>query len=140
MIILIKPLVSEKSMKQAKLGLYTFIVASEANKLQVAKAVADKYSVKVLSVKIINSKPKIKSQRKARATYSTGKIKKALVQLDKGQKLAIFDAQSPEEEIATPTDVNVKETKSLLKGTKVKVERNIDVPVQTTQRKVITGK
>lgn len=139
MIILLKPLISEKSMKQAKLGLYTFIISSEANKLQVAKAVADKYSVKVISVKIINSKPKIKSQRKSRSTYSTGKIKKALVQLDKGQKLAIFDAQSPEEETMAP-DANIKETKSLLRGTKVKVERNIDAPVQTTQRKVITGK
>lgn len=139
MIILVKPLISEKSMQQAKSGLYTFIVASEANKLQVAKAVAEKYSVKVLSVKIINSKPKIKSQRKARSTYSTSKIKKALVQLAKDQKLAIFEAQSVEEETTTP-DANIKETKSLLKGTKVKVERNIDVPVQTTQRKVITGK
>lgn len=139
MIILVRPLISEKSMAQTKLGLYTFVVSPEANKLQVAKAVADKYNVKVLSVKIINSKPKIKSQRRARTSYSTGKTKKALVQLAKDQKLAIFEAQSAEEETIAP-DANVKETKSLLKGTKVKVERNIDVPVQTTQRKVITGK
>ncbi len=139
MIILVKPLISEKSMQQAKTGLYTFIVASEANKSQIAKAVADKYNVKVVSVKTINSKPKIKPQRKARSTYSTSKIKKALVQLAKDQKLAMFEAQSVEAEVVSP-DANVKETKSLLKGTKVKVERNIDVPVQTTQRKVITGK
>ncbi len=148
MITLLKPIITEKSMKQTSSGLYTFLVAKDANKANVAKIVADKFKVKVSSVKIINVKGHTKMQRNARNFYQVSGIKKALVQLEKGQKIGIFEAQTPEATITTGHDKQslpkegqvIKEKKSMLRGTKVKVEKIADVPMQTTQRKVITGK
>ena|SRR3989344_1142158 len=142
MIVLIKPLITEKSMKMAKDGVYTFSVAKEANKPTVAKAVADKFNVKVESVKIINVKGRLKMQRKVRNSYQTSGIKKAIVQIAKVQKIAIFEAEVPakETEVITAGEMEpIKEKKNLLRGTKVKVEKIGDT-MQTTQRKVITGK
>ncbi len=141
MIIINKPIITEKSMKLAQTGLYTFSVNPDSNKLQVAKFVADKFKVKVLSVKIINVKGKSKAQRKVRGSYLTAGIKKALVQVDKGQKIALFEVEANKPEATvTKADDNIKESKSLLRGTKVKVERVAEGAGQTTQRKVITGK
>lgn len=127
-------------MKLTKGGLYTFLVAKNANKESVAKVVADKYKVKVSSVKIINIKGHTKMQRNSRSFYQTSGIKKALVQVGKDQKIGIFETQTPEATVTTAENQVIKEKKSMLRGTKVKVEKIADVPMQTTQRKVITGK
>ncbi len=140
MITLLKPIITEKSMQLTKGGLYTFLVAKNANKANVAKIVAEKFKVKVSSVKIINVKGHTKMQRNARSFYQISGIKKALVQLGKGQKIGIFEAQTPEATVTTGDDQIIKEKKNMLIGTKVKVEKIADVPMQTTQRKVITGK
>lgn len=145
MIVLKKPVISEKSMKLAQNGLYTFVVAKEATKPIVAKEVADRFKVKVLEVKIINTKGKEKSQRKVRKSYTTSGVKKALVQVKKGDTIAIFE--TPKEEEVIPTSVGtegepvkLKEKKDLLGRTKVKVEKSAVGAAPTTQRKVITGK
>lgn len=142
MIVLKRPIITEKSMKLAQSGLYTFEVDKGATKFLVAKAVAEKFNVKVLSVKVINVKGKIKSQKKVRKQFTSGGIKKALVQLGKGQKIAIFEA--PKEEAIVTTGegepIRIKEKKDLLGRTKVKVEQSAVGAAPTTQRKVITGK
>src|SRR3989339_1193300 len=97
MIIIKKPIISEKSMKLAKDGLYTFEVAREASKPVIAKAMALKFNVKVISVKVINVKGKMKSQKRVRKLFQTGGFKKALVQVGKGDKIAIFE--TPKEEV-----------------------------------------
>lgn len=142
MIIIKKPLITEKTMKLAEKGLYTFEVAKEATKPQIAKAVADKFSVKVLKVKVINVKGKVKAQKRVRKTYETGNSKKAMVQVGKGQKIAIFE--TPKEEVTVTTaegePIKLKEKKDILGRTKVKVEKSAVGAAPTTQRKVITGK
>lgn len=142
MIIIRRPIISEKSMKQAESGLYVFEVDPDANKLQIGKAVADKFNVKVLSVKTANVKGKIKSQRRVRKNYQTQGFKKAFVQVKKGDKIAIFE--TPKEEVTVTTaegePIKLKEKKDLLGRTKVKVEKSAVGAAQTTQRKVITGK
>lgn len=127
-------------MKLTKGGLYTFLVAKNANKESVAKVVADKFKVKVSSVKIINIKGHTKMQRNSRNFYQTSGIKKALVQVGRDQKIGIFETQTAPEVTVTTGEEVIKEKKSMLRGTKVKVEKIADVPMQTTQRKVITGK
>lgn len=140
-LIILKPIITEKSMKETSSGLYTFAVAKNSDKLSVAKAVTEKFSVKVLSVKIINVKGKTKTQRKVRGTYQTSGYKKAIVQIGKGEKIGIFETDSQKQaEVTTAGEIEpIKEKKNMLRGTKVKIEK-IDVPMQTTQRKVITGK
>lgn len=142
MIILKRPIITEKSMKLAQNGLYTFEVDKDATKPAVAKIVAEKFNVKVIGVKIINVKGKVKSQKKVRKFFLGKGIKKALVQVGKGQKIAIFE--TPKEEAVVTTaegePIKIKEKKDILGRTRVKVEKSAVGAAPTTQRKVITGK
>lgn len=143
MIILKRPIVTEKSMKLSEGHFYTFEVDKNATKPQIAKAVADKFNVKVLKVKTINVKGEVKSQKRVRKTYQTGGFKKAIVKLSKNQKIALFETPKSEEATVTTAEsakVMLKEKKDIFGRTKVKVEKSAVGAAPTTQRKVITGK
>ena len=142
MIVIKRPIISEKSMKLAEGYLYTFEVDKNATKTLIAKVVADKFNVKVLNVKTIVSKGETKMQRRARKSYRSISFKKAMVQIAKNQKIAIFE--TPKEEVAVTSAEGepqiLKEKKDILRRTKVRVERGGIGAAPTTQRKVITGK
>jgi len=147
--VLKKPVVTEKSMKLADKNLYTFEVAASADKKSVARAVSERFGVKVLAVKIVNIKGKLKMQRRVRKSYKLSDTKKAVVQVEKGKKLSIFETQTEEDvkvttaegELASRSEpVVVKEKKDILGKTKVKVEKGAMEVHHPTQRKVITGK
>ncbi len=143
MIVLKRPIITEKSMKLAQNGLYVFEVDKDATKPLIAKTVAEKFNVKVLNVKIINVKGKLKQQRKVRKIYKTRGFKKALVQVDKGQTIALFETPKEEQVQVTTAEsepIKLKEKKDFLGRTKVKVEKTGVGASPTTQRKVITGK
>lgn len=142
MIILKRPIITEKSMKLAQSGLYTFEVDKNATKPVIAKAVAEKFNVKVLKVKVVNVKGRVKSQKRVRKSYRMAGFKKAMVQVGKGQTIAVFE--TPKEEVTVTTaeggPIKLKEKKDILGRTKVKVEKSAVGAAPTTQRKVITGK
>src|SRR3989344_8538107 len=143
MIVLKKPYITEKTMKLVEKHLYTFIVDKNASKNMVAKVVGDKFGVTVIGVSTVNTKPKIKMQRKVRKSYQVSGFKKAIVEIKKGQKIAIFESPKGEEAVVTtgegePTVMREKK-EGLLRQTKVKIEKGISGAVSTTQRKVITG-
>ncbi len=142
MIVLKRPIITEKSMKLAQSGLYVFEVDKNATKPLIAKAVTLKFNVKVLKVNVINVKGKLKQQKKARKVYKTSGFKKALVQIKKGEKIAIFETPKEEATVTTAEGepIRLKEKKDILGRTKVKVERSAVGAAPTTQRKVITGK
>jgi large subunit ribosomal protein L23 len=143
MIILKRPIITEKSMKLAQSGLYAFEVNKWVTKPQVVGEVAQRFGVKVLDVKSINVKGEIKQQRRmVKRKYRTKGYKKILVQLKKGDKIALFETPKEEVTVTTAEDeaVKVKEKKDLLGRTKVKVEKTAVGAAPTTQRKVITGK
>lgn len=140
-----RPIVTEKSMRLASNGLYTFEVDKDANKKMIAKLVAEKFKVDVVSVKTINVKGKVKQQRKVRKSFQKPSYKKAIVQLKKGQTLALFETigKQPEEVTVTTAEGEpqiMKEKKDILGRTKVRVEKGAVGSAPTTQRKVITGK
>ena len=139
--ILQKPIVSEKSMKLAGNSGYTFLVAKDANKLAIAKAVAEQFKVSVLTVKTINVKGEVKSQRRIRRNFITSGFKKAVVKIKKGQTIPIFEAPKEEAVVTTEGEPQImKEKRNLLSRTKVKVEKTAVGAAPSTQRKVITGK
>ncbi len=142
MIVIKRPIITEKSMKLAQSGLYAFEVDKNATKPLIAKAVSAKFNVKVLKVKVINVKSKLKQQKRVRKIYKTGGFKKALVQVKKGEKIALFEAPKEEAVVTTAEGepIKLKEKKDILGRTKVKVERSAVGAAPTTQRKVITGK
>lgn len=140
--ILKRPIITEKSMKLADKHFYTFEVSKWATKPQIAKAVSDKFNVKVVKIKTINVKGETKSQRKVRKLYQTSGFKKAIIQVGKTQKIALFE--TPKEEVTITTaegePITLREKKDILGRTKVKVEKSAVGAAPTTQRKVITGK
>ncbi len=126
--IILLPLVNEKSMKLIGDHFYTFIVDKNATKKMVSQVVSAKFKVDCIDVKIVNVKPKIKVQRTKKGYYSTGGVKKAIVKVKTGQKIALFEVGQTEEAVTVRTaegEEITKTKKSLLKGTKVKVEKNI---------------
>jgi len=128
--IILRPLINEKSMMLAKGDFYTFLIDLDATKEQVARVITEKFGVNVVSVKTVTVQGKVKNQRSRRGKFNTGKIKKALVKVKKGQKIALFEdaTREPEEEVEVRTAEGesmgtVKEKKSLLRGTKVRIEK-----------------
>lgn len=142
MIVIKRPLITEKSMKLASSNFYTFEVDRNSTKPQIAKAVSEKFNVKVLKVKVINVKGEAKQQRRVRKLYQTTGFKKAIVQVAKNAKIAIFE--TPKEEVTVTTaegePIKLKEKKDIFGKTKIKVEKGAVGAAPTTQRKVITGK
>lgn len=146
-IILKRPIITEKSMKLTEGNLYTFLVDKNVTKPEIAKAVAKKFNVDVLSVKTINVKGEIRLQKRVRKFYQTPGFKKAIVLVKKGQSIPIFEKPKDQEAIVTSPESEpqvLKERKDIFRRTKVKVEKTPYQSVQggapTTQRKVITGK
>lgn len=131
MTVILKPLINEKSMDLTKLGFYTFEVGKKSTKNQIAKIVADKFSVKVVSVGIINQTGKTKTQRTRKGYFKEADLRKAIVKVGKNDKIAIFEHSAPEEDVTVTTAEGevvsqVKEKKSLLRGTKVKIEKQAE--------------
>ncbi len=91
---LVRPILTEKSLDLAKtLNKYTFEVKKDAGKFEIKKAIEKKYSVKVINVRIINTLGK-KIRFSARRIEGRRKnTKKAIVTLDKKDKIDIFEVK-----------------------------------------------
>lgn len=87
--ILIKPLVTEKASHLASENKYAFIVALNANKIEVAKAVKALYGVDVVKVNIINMEGK--NVVRGRIKGQRSDFKKAIVTLKKGDVISIYE-------------------------------------------------
>jgi large subunit ribosomal protein L23 len=93
MSILLKPIVTEKMTLQGdKFNRYGFIVARNANKLQIKKAVEELYQVTVDSVNTMRYGGKIKSRntKSGLLTGRTAASKKAVVTLAEGNKIDFY--------------------------------------------------
>jgi len=87
--IILKPVISERSMDDAALKRYTFKVATDANKTQVRHAVEEIFGVDVARVNIMNVKGKVK--RMGKNVGMTAASKKAIVILtDKSKEIEFF--------------------------------------------------
>lgn len=89
--ILIRPVISEKSVAETERNNYTFVVARDANKFQIKAAVEAEFKVDVLGVRVLTVKPK----EKRRGRRTPGMIpgwRKAIVTIAPGQKIELFEA------------------------------------------------
>ena len=89
--ILIRPVISEKSVAQTERNNYTFAVARDANKFQIKAAVEAEFKVDVLGVRVLTVKPK----EKKRGRRTPGMVpgwRKAVVTVAEGQKIELFEA------------------------------------------------
>ncbi|MEA4926689.1 MAG: 50S ribosomal protein L23 [Syntrophomonadaceae bacterium] len=87
--IIIKPVVTEKSMNLLADNKYTFVVDKKSNKTEIKNAIEDIFKVKVekVSTMLIKGKPK----RMGRFEGRTSDRKKAIVSLKPGQKIKLFE-------------------------------------------------
>lgn len=79
------PIISEKSMEDAEMGKYVFIISAGASKAEIRRAISELYGVDVVKVNVVNLPPKPK--RYGRHTYKTGTVRKAIVTLTEGQTI-----------------------------------------------------
>ena len=94
--IIIRPVVSEKSIDESGRGKYTFAVHGDANKIQIKDAIEELYEkekVTVVSVNVLTTKAKEKRRgtRRGRITGYTTPWRKAIVTLAPGQKIEFFE-------------------------------------------------
>ena len=89
--IIIKPIITEKSMSGLSTKKYTFEVAKDANKIEIRRAIEEVFGVSVKSVNTINVRGK--NKRMGVHTGLTRSWKKAIVTLDeKSKSIAFFDS------------------------------------------------
>lgn len=87
--IIIRPVVTEKSIGLMEHNKYVFKVALNANKIEIKKAVEEIFKVKVVDVNTVRVKGKEK--RMGRSVGRTSDYKKAIVQLAEGDSIEIFE-------------------------------------------------
>ncbi len=86
--IIIKPVITEKSMDNLQVGKYTFKVAKDATKPEIKKAVEKLFGVEVAKVTTMNVNGKMK--RVGRFEGRTASWKKAIVTLTPDSKTIEF--------------------------------------------------
>ncbi len=88
--VLIKPMVSEKSVALMEDNKYSFVVDKNANKIEIKHAVESLFNVKVLNVTTRIIKGKVKRMGKSEGKRPD--VKKAIVTLAANDKIEIFSS------------------------------------------------
>ena len=88
--VILRPVISEKSMDETQRGKYTFRVHNDANKLMVKQEL---FKVDVINVTVLTTKAKEKSRNRRRGRIEgwSSPWKKAVVTLASGQKIEFFE-------------------------------------------------
>lgn len=91
--IVLRPVISEKSMDETQRGKYTFAVHDDANKLMIKDAVEELFKVSVVDVNVLTTKAKEKSRNRKRGRVQgfTSPWKKAIVTVAAGDKIEFFE-------------------------------------------------
>ncbi|MEP7220955.1 MAG: 50S ribosomal protein L23 [Bacteroidota bacterium] len=90
--VLKRPILSEKSSQLNEKGQYVFEVITSANKIEIRKAIEERYRVGVTSVRTMTIKPRQKVQL-SRKGYIQGKTalrKKAIITVKPGQTIDVI--------------------------------------------------
>jgi len=90
--VLIRPVITEKSMQHVADSKYTFKVVGTANKPEITKVIKAMYKVEIIKVNIIKMKPQERLVRgRDKATDKAAKY--AIVTVKKGQKIEGFEVK-----------------------------------------------
>ena len=94
--IILRPVISEKSIDESTRGKYTFAVHSDANKIQIKAAIEELYKKEAVTVVAVNvsttkAKEKRRGTRRGRIVGHTTAWRKAVVTLAPGQKIEFFE-------------------------------------------------
>lgn len=117
--VIIRAILSEKSMKESESGRYTFLVKKDANKGDVKRAVESMFQVDVVSVITRTQKGRTARTGARRTEVTTSAFKKAAVRLKAGQTLGAAADEVKEKKVTTDEKSGETEKKgvvSLLAG------------------------
>jgi large subunit ribosomal protein L23 len=91
--IIVRPIISEKSMDESARGKYTFEVHGDASKIQIKAAVEELFKVQVTGVNVLTTKAREKRRgtKRGRIVGWTTPWRKAIVTLAAGQKIEFFE-------------------------------------------------
>lgn len=87
--VILKPIISEKSIMLASTGTYMFDVPISANKMTIAESVHKNFKVDVTTVRISILKGKVKKFKGISGTRANRK--RAFVTVKTGQKISVFE-------------------------------------------------
>lgn len=91
MSVLIRPVKTEKSMKNAQSNSFTFIVSTMATKYQIRQAVKDNFDVDATEVRTLNTMGKTRRMKKNLRLLPD--LKKAIITLKEGQTISLFEVE-----------------------------------------------
>lgn len=89
--VLVRPVITEKSIKDTEKSIFTFLVRRNATKEEIKNAVGKLFDVEVISVATTVIKGKTKRVGVKREEIVKTPMKKAFVALKKGQKISAFE-------------------------------------------------
>jgi len=89
--VIIRPIITEESMKYVPAGKYSFVVHKKADKNEIRKAVSELFGVTVVSVATSVVKGKTKRVGQRRTEVDSSEWKRAVVEVKKGEKIGIFE-------------------------------------------------
>lgn len=92
--IIIRPIITEKSMQEAAGNRYAFAVNPLATKGQIKSVIQETYGVEVISVKTAKVPGKRRRVGRKRREQKKPDGKKAYIELKSGQTIDIFETQS----------------------------------------------
>jgi len=95
--VVIKPLITEKSMNDVTHGKYSFIVAKDSTKAAIKSAIKAQFNVTVISIATTVQKGKTQRVGVRRVEVGKSAFKKATVTVKKGEKIGIFEPGGGEE-------------------------------------------
>lgn len=88
-LVIVRPLVTEKSARSESAGKYTFVVARWASKVQVRQAIKELYGIAPMAVNMVNVQGK--RVRFGRTAGRRSDFKKAVITLPKGKTITIHE-------------------------------------------------
>jgi large subunit ribosomal protein L23 len=89
--VIVRPVVSEKSYALSERGVYTFVVPSSTNKIEIRRSVEKVFNVHVLRVNTLNREGKRKRNRKKPTLGKRPDTKRAFVTLAPGDSIPLFE-------------------------------------------------
>jgi len=88
--VLIKPIITEKSLLMAHVGKYTFLVDRRATKPQIAQACKEYFQVTPIEIRTITTRAQAKRQTGKRKVFMPSDGKKAILVLAKNQSIPLL--------------------------------------------------
>ncbi len=89
---MIKPILTEKGLNEAKKGKYSFYVGRNLNKFQIKSLISQLFGVHVITVKTLNLKGSVKRDYRGKLKRTAHK-KKAVVTLKGKETIDLFDTK-----------------------------------------------